>query len=168
MNVLMLSLMYPRDTLEEVSRNAKDKLQIQIDSYQRAFAEGIGENLGRGEALDIINALPVGVFPKQYSKALLPAGWHDGHTLYELGCINLPGLKQCGRALRAAQRIAAWCAQSTQNRTVLIYTVYLPYLQAVMRVKKRYPDLKACVIVTDLPNEFGLASGRSGLLKRIE
>ena len=71
MNVLMLSLMYPRDTLEEVSRNAKDKLQIQIDSYQRAFAEGIRENLGRGEALDIINALPVGVFPKQYSKALL-------------------------------------------------------------------------------------------------
>lgn len=168
MNVLMLSLMYPRDTLEEVSRNAKDKLQIQIDSYQRAFAEGIRENLGRGEALDIINALPVGVFPKQYSKALLPAGWHDGHTLYELGCINLPGLKQCGRTMRAAQRIAAWCAQSTQNRTVLIYTIYLPYLQAVMRVKKRYPDLKACVIVTDLPNEFGLASGRSGLLKRIE
>ena len=30
------------------------------------------------------------------------------------------------------------------------------------------PDLKACVIVTDLPNELGLASGRKGLLKRIE
>lgn len=51
---------------------------------------------------------------------------------------------------------------------VLLYTMYLPYLQAVERVRRRYPDLKACVIVTDLPNELGLASGRKGLLRQIE
>lgn len=51
---------------------------------------------------------------------------------------------------------------------VLLYTMYLPYLQAVERVRRRYPDLKACVIVTDLPNELGLASGRKGLPRQIE
>ena len=55
MNVLLMSLMYPEDQLEEVTQNAKDKLQNQINSYQRAFVQGIRENLQDGEKLDILN-----------------------------------------------------------------------------------------------------------------
>lgn len=168
MNVMMLSLMYPEDTKKQVARDVKDKLQNQINSYQRAFAEGIRANLQTGERLDIVNSLPVGVFPLQYRRPVISSGWHDGHTMYELGCFNLLGIKQRGRARRAARQLAAWCAQDPSNRVVLMYTMYLPYLEAVARVRRRYPDLKACVIVTDLPNELGLASGRKGLLKRIE
>lgn len=40
MNVLMLSLMYPEDMKTQVARDARDKLQNQINSYQRAFVEG--------------------------------------------------------------------------------------------------------------------------------
>lgn len=168
MNVLMLSLMYPEDMKTQVARDARDKLQNQINSYQRAFVEGIKSNLLPDERLEIVNALPVGVFPLQYRRLLIPSGWHDGHAMYELGCINLPGMKQYGRARRAARKLSAWCAQAPFNRMVLLYTMYLPYLQAVERVRRRYPDLKACVIVTDLPNELGLASGRKGLLRQIE
>lgn len=168
MNVLMLSLMYPKDTKNQVACDVKDKLQNQINSYQRAFVEGIRANLEEDERLDIVNSLPVGIFPLQYRRARIPAGWHDGHTVYELGCLNVPGIKQRGRARRAARRLAAWCAQDGANRVVLMYTMYLPYLQAVAQVRRRFPDLKACVIVTDLPNELGLASGRKGLLKRVE
>ena len=39
MNVLMLSLMYPEDMKTQVARDARDKLQNQINSYQRAFVE---------------------------------------------------------------------------------------------------------------------------------
>ena len=55
MNVMMLSLMYPEDTKKQVARDVKDKLQNQINSYQRAFAEGIRANLQTGERLDIVN-----------------------------------------------------------------------------------------------------------------
>lgn len=41
-------------------------------------------------------------------------------------------------------------------------------MEAVLRVKKDVPDLKAAVVVTDLPNEMGLASGRTGIMKQIE
>ena len=102
MNVMMLSLMYPEDTKKQVARDVKDKLQNQINSYQRAFAEGIRANLQTGERLDIVNSLPVGVFPLQYRRPVISSGWHDGHTMYELGCFNLPGIKQRGRARRAA------------------------------------------------------------------
>ena len=66
MNVLLMSLLYPDDQLAEVTHKAKDKLQNQINSYQRAFEAGIRENLKQGEKLDILNCLPVGIFPLQY------------------------------------------------------------------------------------------------------
>ncbi|MCI6378326.1 MAG: glycosyltransferase [Clostridiales bacterium] len=168
MNVLMMSLMYPEDMADEVRRNAKDKLQNQINSYQRAFVEGIRENLHPGEDFQILNALPVGVFPFQYRKLRIPAGLHDENSIYELGCINLPWLKRRMRMKRATRYIMRWAKQSPQNRTVLLYTLYLPFMQAIDRVKRHFPDMKACVIVTDLPNELGLSSGRKGLLKRLE
>ena len=71
MNVLLMSLMYPDDQLEEVTRNAKDKLQNQINSYQRAFVQGIRQNLQEGERLDIVNSLPVGIWPLQYRQLFL-------------------------------------------------------------------------------------------------
>ncbi|MBR5547049.1 MAG: glycosyltransferase [Clostridia bacterium] len=168
MNLLMLTLMYPRDQLDEVTANVKDKLQNQINNYQWAFVEGIRANLGETEKLDIVNCLPVGVYPLQYRQLLLKTGMHDNHTIHQLGCINLPFFKQVFRAVNTAKAIEQWAAQSKENRTLLVYTQYLPYLQAINKVKKKYPDLKTAVIVTDLPNEMGLSTGRKGFLKKME
>lgn len=168
MNVLMMTLLYPNDMMDEVSRNAKDKIQNQINSYQHAFLDGIEANLRAEERLDVMNSLPVGIFPLQYRKLFLKRGAHDGGRILELGGINLPWFKQRCRARRAEKELLRWAKESEANRTVLIYTLYLPYLEAIQKVKKKYPDLKASVIVTDLPNEMGLASGRTGLMKKIE
>jgi len=168
MNILMMTLMYPQDQLQEVTANVKDKLQNQINSYQRAFVEGIRSNLAENERLDILNCLPVGIFPLQYRKLILKSGTHDGGSVQQLGCINLPWFKQKWRAVTAQKAIEKWAEKDPFNRNVLVYTQYLPYMQALYKAKKRYPDLKAAVIVTDLPNEMGLASGRKGLLKAFE
>lgn len=168
MNLLMMTLLYPNDMMEEVRRNVRDKIQNQINSYQHAFLAGIDANLQEGERLEVLNSLPVGVFPLQYRKLILKKGYHDHGRIVELGALNLPWLKQRIRTARATRALMKWAKTSVENRTVLLYTLYLPYLEAVQRVKRKYPDLKACAIVTDLPNELGLASGRTGLLKRIE
>lgn len=167
MNVMLMSLLYPRENMDEVTQNSKDGLQNQINSYQHAFIRGIDENLGANERLDILNSLPVGVFPSRYRKLFLPRGVFDGR-IRELGGINLPWFKQKGREIRAARALRAWTKADEANRTVLLYTLYLPYMKAVAKVKKRCKGLRAAVIVTDLPNEWGLASWRQGLLKRIE
>ena len=163
MNLLMMTLLYPNDMMEEVRRNVRDKIQNQINSYQHAFLAGIDANLQEGERLEVLNSLPVGVFPLQYRKLILKKGYHDHGRIVELGALNLPWLKQRIRTARATRALMKWAKTSVENRTVLLYTLYLPYLEAVQRVKRKYPDLKACAIVTDLPNELGLASGRTGL-----
>lgn len=168
MNILMLSLLYPDDQLEEVTANVKDKIQNQINNYQRAFVDGIRNNLRENERLDILNSLPVGIFPLQYRKLILKKGIHDEGSIIQLGCINLPWFKQKMRAVSARKAIETWASQDPENRTLLLYTQYLPYLEAVLKAKKKYPDLRASVIVTDLPNQWGIPTGRTGLLKKIE
>ena len=168
MNVLFLSLLYPKDIMTEVEKNVKDKIQNQINTVEHALCSGLSGCLNFNEELRIVNALPVGVFPKSYRKMVIPSGWHDEQSVYELGCINLPYLKQKMRQKRAEKAIMEWAAESKENRTVLLYTVYFPYLEAVLEAKKHFPDLQACVLVTDLPNQYGLPSGRTGILKKIE
>ena len=168
MNILMLTLMYPQDQMEEVARNVKDKLQNQINNYQRAFVEGIRANLSENEQLSILNCLPVGIFPIQYRQLFLRAGTHDNGTIRQLSCINLPWFKQKWREIAAQSAIENWAMQNPGNRSLLVYTQYLPYMKAICKARKRFPDLKATVIVTDLPNELGLASGRKGILKKLE
>lgn len=168
MNILMMTLLYPRDQMQEVQENAKDKLQNQINNYQWACIEGIRNNLSVGEHLDILNCLPVGIYPIQYRKLLLRSEKHDEGTIEQLGCINLPLLKQSRRAKAAQKAIERWAEKNPNNRFILTYTQYLPYMQAIARAKKRFPDLKAAVIVTDLPSELGLATGRKHLMKKLE
>lgn len=167
MNMLLMSLMYPDDMIEDVARNARDGMQNQINSYQRALVKGLTECLGPGEGLDIVNCLPVGVFPTHYRRLILRSGMHQPR-MQELGGLNLPWVKQRGRFRRAARALTEWAGRDGENRTVLLYTLYLPYMQAIAAAKRKYPDLRACVIVTDLPNELGISSGRRGLLKRVE
>ena len=167
MNVLFLSLLYPRTQKEEISHLSRDGMQNQIDNYQWAFVDGLRNQMQPDEHLDILNCLPVGTYPKSYRRFLL----HDEITeegIQQIGCINLPYLKQKHRARKAEQAIEAWIAKDADNRTLLIYTLYLPYMQAIQRIKRRHPDVKAHMIVTDLPNEYGISSGRHGLLKRAE
>lgn len=168
MNLLMMTLLYPEDDMEEALQNVQDKMQYQINNYQRAFEQGIRGHLRPGETLSLLNSLPVGIFPFQYSKLFLRGGERDHHTIRALSCINLPWIKQRMRYKQAVRQLQKWLLEAPENRTVLIYTQYLPYMKAVAKVKKRFPALKAALIVTDLPKEWGLASGRTGLLKRLE
>lgn len=168
MNVLMMSLLYPEDQMEEARQNAKDKIQNQINSYQHAYIQGLRQNMHTGERLDILNALPVGIYPLQYKRAWLSSGWHDHQSIWNLSSLNLPPFKQAMRHHGAKTYLEQWIQKSPENRTVLIYTLYLPYLQAAASLKEKYPDLKVAVIVTDLPNELGLSSGRKGLMKKLE
>lgn len=168
MNLLMMTLYYPDECYQEVCANAKTGMQNQINSYQKAFLQGIRACLKPQEHLQVINALPVGIFPLHYQKCFLKQTTYEDGQVFELGGVNLPWLKQKIREIRAAKALLKWAGQSPDNRTVLVYTQYLPYLKAIQKVKRKIKNLRAAVIVTDLPNEYGLSSGRKGMLKKLE
>ncbi len=167
MNTLFMSLAYHPEEIKTVAKYSRDGLQNQIDAYQWAFIEGLQKNLKTDEALTILNALPVGVFPLHYRKLWL-ARKQFAPNFTQIASLNLPWCKQKMRTHFAKRELLRWIRSSPNNRSILLYSLYMPFMQAVQEVKKQYPDVKASVIITDLPNELGIASGRTGLLKRIE
>ncbi len=168
MNLLFLSLLYHPQDVRETAALSRDGLQNQINAYQWAYAGGLRQNMQTGETLTICNALPVGVFPMRYRRLWLKSAVRDGGAFRELPSMNLPWFKQAMRAAGAYRAMKRWVQASPENRTVLVYSLYLPYMKAVKRLKRRFADVRATVIVTDLPNELGIASGRRGLLKWLE
>ena len=79
MNILFLTLLYPEETKVQTAAASRDGLQNQIDNYQRAFVRGIRENLRKGESLELVNSLPVGIFPLRYRKLWLRGGRRNGN-----------------------------------------------------------------------------------------
>ena len=167
MNILFLSLLYHPDAVDQTLALSKTGLQNQANTFQWAMIDGIRENLRPGETLSVLNALPVGIYPKQYKKICLQTRTFDKQFM-EIGSWNLPICKQKQREHATRKYIERWMEQSEQNRMIVLYSLYLPYLRAIAAVKHKYPALKSCVIVTDLPGHLGLASGRQGVLKALE
>ena len=132
MNILFLTLLYPEETKVQTAAASRDGLQNQIDNYQRAFVRGIRENLRKGESLELVNSLPVGIFPLRYRKLWLRGGRRNGN-IRELPGLNLPWFKQKFREWGAEREILRWAKQSPENRTLLVYTLYEPYMKAIRR-----------------------------------
>ncbi len=166
MNLLLMTLMYPKAELEEATALSRDGLQMQVHAFQQALLEGLQAHLPT--PIERINVLPVGVYPLHYRKLFLQnQAWPDEH-IHQIGCINLPVLKQWQRAQQATKALLQWTSESASNRAILLYSLYLPYLEAVQAVRRQVRDLRAYVVVTDLPNEWGIDSGHRGLLKWAE
>lgn len=151
--MVFLGCLYNREREKEYLTNSKTSLANAANTFQWSLLEGLYEN---GETVKILNALPVGSFPKQYKKLFLESGrWGNGQN-YELGCINLPFIKQHQRYLKAKKQL-----EKSQDKNILIYSAYEPFLKAAYRLDKSY---KVTVIITDLPEFYDL--GKTSALKK--
>ena len=81
MNTLFLTLLYDPDDVTQVRSLTRGSMQNQINTYQWAFIDGLRMNMGSEEKLQIVNALPVGIFPL-HTKHLHAVEIHVGaHSL---------------------------------------------------------------------------------------
>ena len=115
--------------------------------------------------LRIVNVLPVGYFPRFCRKLFLKSRrWSlSGIPCHELGSINVPVLKQMQREA-AARKILRRLTE--EDKEILIYSTYLPFLRAVQGLDD---SVKVTLIVADLPEyyDLGKTSGLRKTLRRI-
>lgn len=127
-----------------------------VNGYQWNLIEGFNANLDK--PIKIINALPVGIFGLQYKDLFLPTRrWeYAGGENLELGCLNLPFIKQHQRYLSCKKAL-----RRSEDKNIIIYSAYLPFLKAIYKLDKSY---KITLVVTDLPEFYDL--GRTSALTR--
>lgn len=151
MNMLFLGLAF--DPVEEGSllRDSKIGLQNATNNFQIKLIRGLKQV---GVNLMSVSSLPVASFPK-FNRICIHGSETDLINK-QLRLINLPLLKQLGRIAGEAKWLRSWAGQSTNNREVLIYHLYIPHLLAVAINKSRIPDLKVTAVVPDLVGRYGV------------
>lgn len=155
--MVFLSLLYPKGTESEIHKKSRGGfMQNQINAFQWGCIDGL---ISEGEAVRLINCLPVGTFPVHYPDIFIKGGeWEYGGAVHtNIGGINLPFFKQLSRK-RKIKRLL----RSLRGEEIVIYSTYLPFLGAVKNIDK---SCKVTLIVTDLPEYYDL--GKTGIIKKL-
>lgn len=151
---------YNGDAEQEIIRLSKGQLNNASNRFQSALLKGLMKIYGEEEII-VINALPIGTWPFHSTKFLLKdKNWQIGTCqAHEIGCVNLPVFKQIDREERLYRLLSRVVEDGD---CVLLYSCYLPFLNAVCRIKK---NIHFSIIVTDLPEYYDL--GRTSCLRKI-
>lgn len=161
---IFVGLIYPDDERKRILKNSKVGLQSAANNYQWALIKGMYKN--RGETLKVLNSIPMGTFPK-YNKILFENGSvckSPEAEIVSFPYINLPFVKQIMREKSVYKALNDILKSTTEKVSVIVYSLYNPYLKSLAKLKRKYDNLSYTLIVTDLPGNLGLES--SNLIRR--
>ncbi len=155
--MIFLGPLYQPKDEEKILENCKSSISNAPNQFQTRLLNGFIQN---DISVNILNVLPVGAFAKSYKKLILPnREWlFFGNRSYEIGGLNLPFIKQWQRKVKTKKLLSKL---TKQNKEIIIYSTYLPFLQAVYKFPK---EVKITLIVTDLPEFYDL--GKTSWLKK--
>ena len=163
MKILFLGCLFDEKEENDLLKESKIGLPGAVNTYQWNLIKGLDKVLKT--PVDIVNVLPVGTYPKYFKNLILKTKrW--SHSLgakdLEIGSINVPLLKQAWRAISCKKAIRKWLKSAENEKGILIYSTYLPFLYSV----KNLPDtVKITLIVTDLPEYYDLTASRNQIKK---
>lgn len=156
MNILYLGLQYDKNNEKMYMEESRIGLQGAINNYQWAFVDGL---IYTNNNIQICSTLPVGTYPVQY-KSLLIKGkmgkYKEVIPYHEVGFINLPLIKQASRLNNYKKEVREWINGTKGKKVIIAYSLYLPFLKLFEYIKKNYPDVQLCMIIPDLPCEYGI------------
>ena len=166
MNYAFLGRMVPPSMAEEVARRSARNMEDAANALQWHIYDGLCQNTDGN--VDILNVLVVGSFPQYYNKPFVKReafSTHYGQNHVNIGFCNIKLIKNFFIKRNVRRELLAWCKKSPENRFVFMYTLRDPFRAAVEKARKKYPELRSCVIVADLPDMSDLSKKRSFLLK---
>lgn len=148
--VIFLGPLYPCNRELEVKEKSGSKISNAPNVFQWNLLNGLYKLLGNN--LQVINVLPVGIWKREYKDLVLRDGkWVcNGVNGVEIGCINLPVIKQFQRFQRVKKILKK---AADENTEIIIYSAYMPFLKAAFSLPKA---IKITAIVTDLPEFYDL------------
>ena len=161
---IFVSLLYSEAKRKQVIKEVKAPLESAANTYQWGLLHGLKESTQ--EEIKILNSVPMGTFPMQ-SKILREQDSvekDNGYEIDNIGYWNIPVIKQAQRFKGLYKRLRKILESTNESITIILYSLYYPYLKALDKLKKKYPNFQYIIIVPDLPCEYGIESSKK--LKR--
>jgi len=167
MKYAFLTALIPKQMEDEIKRRSTNYMSEAASALQWHIYEGLSENIP--EQIKILNTIPIGSFPQYYSKPFIKTSMFtdgNGREHLNIGFCNVKLIRKYVQANKVYDALKKWCEESCEEKTLFVYTVRAHFMTAITKIKKKFPELKVCAIIADLPDMDDLSSNRS-LLNRL-
>lgn len=175
--ILFIGGIFPEKKKEEILNKSIGNIQYAADNFQKEIIKGI-EYWNKNQ-IDILNAIFIGSYPTLYKDKIINKYEFDHNngekkSDINIGFFNLKYIKHFSRALNIKRELKKWLENKNENNSqkiIYIYSYHMPFLYAINGIKKKYKNIKICLIVPDLPEYMNLSNKKSILytvLKKIE
>lgn len=167
-NCTFLSMMVPDQLREQVRKYSTETMVAAADALEWHIFEGLCSNLQQTPY--IVNLLPVGSYPQYYRQAFIQessfcAGGRNSQINVGYCNIKLVRKKSIASAVYAA--LDNHFSKLDEPGILIVYSASASFLTPVERLKKKYSQLKVCVVIADLPNMSNLSQNKSFLKKML-
>ena len=172
MDILCLMGLFPHEYKSEIERHSVVAIQNAANKLQWEIVNGL-DNI-EDVNVKILNSLYIGSFPKKYKKLIIPSfkfKHNKEASDYNVGFINLPGVKQVSRYFSLKKEIKKWLKEQKKDSAILAYAMTNPFVDILAYVKKVRPDIPVCLIVPDLPEYMDMSKKNSliyNFLKKVQ
>lgn len=155
-NLLFVTGCFPEGTQQYYLDNSINPYSLASNVLSWRLIEGFDaiDNLN----LTIFSCPFVPFYPKDYRKPFLKSyEWNHkkGSDKKDkvIGCFNLKYLGIFHKSIKLKKQICRWLDKSEDNRHILFYSNDISFMRIVNSLKKKCPEVKITVLITDL-NEF--------------
>lgn len=161
-NIIFLGGLFPEEIKTEIENKSKGVIQNAANVLQWAVVKGLDFHTTR---LRLLNLPYVGSYPLRYLDFKLRSFnfSHNGKAEdINAGFLNLSIFKFYSRYLNSKSNLNKMIKEG--DEIIIIYAMHLPFIKAAIKIKKKYPSIKVCLIVPDLPQYMG---GKNNFLFRL-
>lgn len=146
MNILFISKYYPDSLIPNFQKYTKIGLDFAAQNLHKALLKGFQENK---QKIDIINVPILGSFPPYYKSPFVSGYVSEKEHLKSISYINISYIKRLDINRKIEKEAIKWCNNTTGKKIIFFYN--FSALPILSKIKKKYKDVKACLLLTDLP-----------------
>lgn len=159
----------PKEWEKEVNECSKKNMVDAANALEWNLLKGLENNTKK--SIMVINTLPVGSYPQYYSKPFIQRSLFmvsSQLNIAELGFCNIKLIRKISIANALYQETCKILKKNSKATTIYIYSASSVYLNVFRKIKRRFPNVKSCMIIADLPGMTNLSRKKSISLRLYE
>ena len=147
MNIIFLGLMYCEELMPQLMKKSRTGLQIAPHKFQKNLISGL--RISEGVDVSVLNVPIMGSFPiNSKSPVSKDYVWENGRNR-QVGYLNIPFVKHSIQRRKIKKALERQIKGREKQTSIIIYSLYEPFVDAAQSIKLKYPDVRVCLIQTD-------------------
>ena len=165
MTDVFVGFVFDKEKEKELLSLSRCGVSTASNQYQIGFLSGLPESVR------ILSTLSTGAFPRHNSRLFFKKERSDvlSRQITYLPFLNFYFIRDLMFYTGLYNRLCR-IIEEQEHTNVYVYSLYMPSLKAMAKLKKRYGDrIHYCLIIADLPGKYGLVRrGIKGLRDQLE